>query len=291
MTGIPAALACAASWAIGSVSMKKLSQKLDPFTLNAPRSAVAGIAMLLMTLCTDRVVGYSQVTPMRLFLMLASILIGAGIGDSLYVASFARIGVSQAFPISSTYPALTLLFGFLFLQEQVTWPLVAGLVLVLGGVILMGGSTKKLNGHLDPKDRRTGLTFALAAALLWAVSTVLIAPGVEGLDPVMVASIRIPALSLVLWGITIRRGTVKDLWKLSWREWLTIILGGLIGWGVGSVTYVTAVSALGATRSAVLTSTSPLFALPLSVLFAQEKINWLTIVGTIVTVGGIILVS
>jgi len=291
MTGIPAALACAASWAIGSVSMKKLSQKLDPFTLNAPRSAVAGIAMLLMTLCTDRVVGYSQVTPMRLFLMLASILIGAGIGDSLYVASFARIGVSQAFPISSTYPALTLLFGFLFLQEQVTWPLVAGLVLVLGGVILMGGSTKKLNGHLDPKDRRTGLTFALAAALLWAVSTVLIAPGVEGLDPVMVASIRIPALSLVLWGITIRRGTVKDLWKLSWREWLTIILGGLIGWGVGSVTYVAAVSALGATRSAILTSTSPLFALPLSVLFAQEKINWLTIVGTIVTVGGIILVS
>ena len=157
MSGVLAALGCAACWAIGSVSMKKLSQKLDPFTLNAPRSAVAGIAMLIMTLGTERVAGYSQVTTWSLFLMLSSILIGAGIGDSLYVASFSRIGVSQAFPISSTYPALTLIFGFLFLQEQVTWPLVVGLALVLVGIIVMGRSTKTLNGHLAEEDRRKGL--------------------------------------------------------------------------------------------------------------------------------------
>ena len=127
--------------------------------------------------------------------------------------------------------------------------------------------------------------------MLWAISTVLIAPGVEGLDAVLVASIRIPALSLVLWSVTIYRGTAKELLKLNWREWATIVLGGLVGWGLGSVLYVSAVSALGATRSAILTSTSPLFALPLSVAFAQEKINWLTIGGTLVTVVGIILVS
>jgi drug/metabolite transporter (DMT)-like permease len=291
MSGVLAALLCAATWATGSVLMKNLSRRLDPFTLNAPRSLVGGLAMLALTLATGRQAAYATVTPDRLFFMIASMVIGGAIGDSFYVVSLSKIGVSQAFPLSSTYPALTLLFGLLFLHEHITWHVVLGLVLVLGGILVMSRSAHKLNGHLTREDKRKGVLFALLAALLWAISSVLVAPGVTGLDPIMVASIRVPVLSLVLWGTAGVRGTLPKLGRLSVRDWVVIIVGGLIGWGLGSALFVWSVSELGATRSAILTSTSPLFALPLSVLFLQEKVNWLTLVGTALTVAGIVLVS
>ena len=54
MTGVLVGLLCAAAWAVGSITLKNLSRKLDPFTLNASRSLVAGLAMLVATLATGR---------------------------------------------------------------------------------------------------------------------------------------------------------------------------------------------------------------------------------------------
>jgi drug/metabolite transporter (DMT)-like permease len=120
---------------------------------------------------------------------------------------------------------------------------------------------------------------------------VLLAPGLRGLDNIMVASIRTPALALFCWGMVATRRTWPKLRALAPREWVVLIVGGLIGWGLGSVLFLTSVSMLGATRAAILTSTSPLFALPLSVTFLKEKVNRLIVSGTALTVVGIILVS
>lgn len=291
MSGVLAALLCAACWATGSISVKNLSQKLDPFTLNAPRSLVGGLSMLALTFLGGRAATYDAVTGTKLFFMLASIIIGGAIGDSLYISSLSRIGVSQAFPIANTYPALTLLFGVLFLQEAITWMLLGGLVLTILGIMMMSRSAQELNGKRRGGVKSWGVPMALMASLLWAISSVMVAPGVEGLDPIMVSSIRTPALSLVLWGVVGMRRSWPTLAKLSFKEWMVIVFGGFIGWGLGGAFYVLSVCQLGATRSAILTSTAPLFALPLSVVLLRERINWLTIVGTGVTVAGIILVS
>ena len=62
MSGILVGLLCAASWAIGSVMMRDLARKLDPFTLNAPRVAVGGLTMLAVTFLTGRDAGYAAIT-------------------------------------------------------------------------------------------------------------------------------------------------------------------------------------------------------------------------------------
>jgi drug/metabolite transporter (DMT)-like permease len=48
---------------------------------------------------------------------------------------------------------------------------------------------------------------------------------------------------------------------------------------------------LGSTRTAIVTSTSPLFALPLSVFLLKERVNRAVWLGTACTVVGVILVS
>lgn len=294
MLGVVVSLLCALSWACGSLLMRDLSRKLDPITLNAPRMLAGGLAMLILTFATGRQEAYVMLTPERLFYLIGSMIIGGGLGDTLYVMSMARIGICRSFPISNAYPALTLVIGVIFLHEAVSTPVVAGLLLVIGGIYLVGRPSG------DPLAAATGgtstastpgVTMALLAAVCWAASMVMVAPGLQGLDAIMVASVRTPALALMFWAIVAARRTWPQLLALSRREWVIVVVGGLVGWGLGSVLFLLAVSLAGPTRAAILTSTAPLFALPLGVAFLRERVNVWVWVGTALTVAGVILVA
>lgn len=290
MIGTLVGLLCAITWAMGSILMKELSHKLDPITLNAPRALVGGLLMLTIVFLTGRQEGYAAVTPLQLFFMLGSMAIGGGVGDALYVLSLSRIGVSRAFPIASTYPALTLLLGVLFLGEAVRLEVVGGLVLVTLGIALISQvSTSTVD---SPRSLTSEGTFlALGAALCWAVSMLMVAPGIQGHDPILVASIRVPALAAALWSIALVRGSWRQLAILQGREWVILVVGGLIGWGLGSMLFVQTVALIGPAQAAIITSTSPMFALPLSAIFLRERLNKRVVGGTVLTIIGVILVS
>jgi len=291
VTGLAVGLLCAATWAVDSVLMRNLAKKLDPITLNAPRTLVGGLVAFLFTAATGRIHQYESVTSSQIFLLVGGIVIAGGIGDCLYFHSLAHVGVSTAFPVSSGYPAITMMIGLALLSESINAAIVAGLTLVLVGILLI--SRRPASGEEHPPAAGTpwGIPAALMASICWGVAPVLTAQGIGGLDAITVTSIRTPALSLLLWGIVALRGSFSRLLKLSAKEWLTLIVGGLIGWGLGSALYVLAVAQEGSTRAAILTATAPLFALPLSTIFLKEKVSLTTLGGTALTVAGVILVS
>lgn len=312
MLGVVVGLLCALTWACGSILQRDLARKLDPITLNAPRMLAGGLAMLALALATGRQAGYALLTPERLVFLMGSMIVGGGLGDALYVMSMARIGVCRASPISNAYPAMTLAIGVLLFHETVSVPMLAGLVLVLGGLYLLGrpspqpvavaavargatigGGTAPVRVAPERPDAAStsGVTLALLAAMCWAVSMVMVAPGIEGLDTIMVASVRTPLMALLLWVIVAIRRTWPKLLALSRKEWVIIVVGGLIGWGLGGVLFLLTVTLAGPSRAAILTSTSPLFALPLGVLFLRERVNVWVLVGTVLTVAGVILVA
>jgi drug/metabolite transporter (DMT)-like permease len=291
MLGIIYGLLCAASWAIGSISMRDLARKLDPFTLNAPRSAIGALSLILVASLTGRMTGYANIGASQWALLLGSLLVGGFLGDSVYVLSIARIGVSRAFPIASTYPALTLVLALLLYDQPLTWPLLIGMFLAMLGVTAISRGRAPTSEIPTPQAKTSGILFALVASVLWAVSTTMLEPGLRGLDEISAAAVRLPVLSVALWLVVAARGTWRDLKRLNRQEWITLIVGGLIGWGLGSLTFVLAVASVGSARAAVLTSTSPLFALPMSLLFLKEHSDWRVALGTGLTVVGIILVA
>jgi len=291
MLGIIYGLLCAASWAIGSISMRDLARKLDPFTLNAPRSAIGALSLILVASLTGRMTGYANIGASQWALLLGSLLVGGFLGDSVYVLSIARIGVSRAFPIASTYPALTLVLALLLYDQPLTWPLLIGMFLAMLGVTAISRGRAPTSEIPTPQAKTSGILFALVASVLWAASTTMLEPGLRGLDEISAAAVRLPVLSVALWLIVAARGTWRDLKRLSRPEWITLIVGGLIGWGLGSLTFVLAVASVGSARAAVLTSTSPLLALPMSLLFLKEHSDWRVALGTALTVVGIILVA
>ncbi|MCD6302409.1 MAG: EamA family transporter, partial [Anaerolineae bacterium] len=80
MLGTLYSLLCAASWAVGSVTMRDLSRKLDPFTLNAPRTTAGALLLVLTAAITGRLNGYATLTADRWALLLGSMLIGGFLG-------------------------------------------------------------------------------------------------------------------------------------------------------------------------------------------------------------------
>jgi len=69
-----------------------------------------------------------------------------------------------------------------------------------------------------------------------------------------------------------------------------IIAAGLLGMTMGSLLYTYTVKMIGASVAALLGSTSPLFAVPISIFILKESFSWKSGVGVLMTVLGVVLV-
>lgn len=70
------------------------------------------------------------------FLIFAGIL--AGVVAQLVFYKALKMGeISRVIPITSCYPLFTFLLGWIFLGEEVTLSKVAGMLLILGGILLL----------------------------------------------------------------------------------------------------------------------------------------------------------
>jgi DME family drug/metabolite transporter len=92
--------------------------------------------------------------------LLGSALSSIVVGDSIYFLASTRIGVARALPIASSFPLLTTLGAVTLLGEAFTVALLAGSVLVVLGVALIGGERARASGRNDP----VGLALAGLAA-------------------------------------------------------------------------------------------------------------------------------
>jgi drug/metabolite transporter (DMT)-like permease len=69
-----------------------------------------------------------------------------------------------------------------------------------------------------------------------------------------------------------------------------VALASFFGWSVGSILWVITIKNMGATVASVLGSTSPLFAVGLSILVLKERVTWKSGIGTLLVVCGVWLV-
>jgi drug/metabolite transporter (DMT)-like permease len=83
------------------------------------------------------------------------------------------------------------------------------------------------------------------------------------------------------------RDQLIELKKISNNDKLKIFIAGLLGTYISSLFLVLSTQELGAGKTAVLTSTGPLFTLPLAIFWLKEKVGVFTIVGTSLSLIGL----
>jgi drug/metabolite transporter (DMT)-like permease len=226
--------------------------------------------------------------------MMGSGIIGQAVGDTLYINALGYLGVSRTFPITnSAYPFITFILAVLLLGETVTWTLPIGGALIVIGITWIVLEQRRAAAEADIKvELVRGVIFALGAATAWATATIWLRGQQGDLDALGAASLRIPAASAAVWAtIAMTRGRGEQpLRTVTPRGIAVVIAAGVLGTGIGSILFIYAVGEIGAAKTAFLTTSAPVFALPMGVILLSEKINSRTLLGTAVTIAGIWLV-
>jgi drug/metabolite transporter (DMT)-like permease len=142
-----------------------------------------------------------------------------------------------------------------------------------------------------------GVLLAALTTLTWSGGTTLIKVGLNILDaagndvgiiPINGARMfcLIP-ITLIIFTVT-DRGDSKS--EFNWKPILLVSIASVLSLVVSNILYLYALDLIGTSTPAAIAASGPIIATPLSILFLKEKVDWKIILGTLLTVGGILLV-
>jgi drug/metabolite transporter (DMT)-like permease len=286
-----AALACALCWAVTSVLTKFLSGRIEPFALNFVRCAGAAFFIWLLIPFYPGLAGLWHIPAASLLLLVFSALLGMSVGDTLYIRGLKRVQVTLAFPLAQTAtPLLTVGAAYLFLGERFGSGFFIGTSLILAGLYGVALPKGTFFSPLppSPEKRGAGIGLILVASLFWTASIAFLKLALLQTDPFLANGSRLPVSALALVPLLfLEKGAPAAAGKAPWRLWFLGAFTGVLAFGVGGILFLTAIGQAGAGKAMVLTSCAPLFGLPISLFFLKEKVNFRTVAGTALMVGGV----
>lgn len=291
-----AALGSACLWALATIVIKGVSGRLSASFIMAVRTSCAAILLLIAVGIFDPGLLDLGLPASMMLILLGSMLFG-GVGDLAFVRAVAIEDVSRVFTVSS---ALYILFSVagsvVFAGEPFSLLLVLGGVAVLFGTRLVVVDPAKVTAgerRRDiierPRQPVQALRLSVLAALLWSSSLLTISDALEEVEPLTAASLRLPFMALVLVAGASVRG---DMHLRSTRglDLATLALSGALAL-TSMIFFLVAADQASAGTVAVLTSTSPIFAVPMAHFLLKERVTRRILGGTAACMLGIFLAS
>ncbi len=287
--GEMAALGVAVSWTASAIFFEKAGRNIGSLTLNILR---IGLAIVLLGVATwftrgsffPTDAGYEQ----WLWLSLSGV-IGFFIGDLCLFHSYLIVGARMAQLIMTLAPVMTATVGFLMLGETLTGDKIVGVMLVVGGIFvaMLGKNDKRIKFNMPIK----GFLFAFGGALGQAIGFVLSKKGIQNYDPMAATQIRAIA-GFVSFSILL---TAIRHWPKIWKavhqpkDMHVMFWGTVFGPFIGVSLSLFAVQHTSTGVAATLMGMVPIFIILPSYFIMKEKVTLIQIIGTLVSVGGSVL--
>ena len=217
----------------------------------------------------------------------------------MYMMSLALIGVSRAVPISCAYPLFTTFFAVLFLGEQVTFFLLLGTMVIIVGAWLVS-QERTGSSSVTRSVLLKGVSIALATAIVWSVSIILMDHALElsqmvsKMAPIdsafVVNTARMSATVLAFLALSPLIDRQFRFMKLKRKTWIILALGGIVALGLGWILLAVSLSQIEASRAVPISSVTPLFATLVGAFFLKEKVTVKIFVGSVLIVLGTLVV-
>lgn len=279
-------------------------------SVNAPAISFAATRVVIasvMLMCVHRVF-YGSFWPAdvhrdTVILLAFSSLLSITIGDLGFFYGIKWIGPRLVMLLSSMAPIITTVVAWFTIGEILSWTDLVGIAAVVGGVAwVVSEQSGKESWGGDPKMFRSGILIALSSTILLALSYVVSRAAMNGLhfgdgpplpkiEPYSAGVIRVVAATVMSWMILPAFGAVRMSItnfvnpKLMPLAILATICGLVVGVWTAMITLRYAPSGVGS----ALMSLSPIFMLPLTTLVFGEKHTKRAVFGTIIAVGGAVL--
>jgi drug/metabolite transporter (DMT)-like permease len=284
-------LLAALAWTLVSLVARDLTSQFPSLSLNIIRSAGASVLLVPLALLFGDLTSLPHVSGFAWVCLILSVLTALGIGDTAFFESTKSLGLARAMTISTAgYPLVASGLALWWYGERITLPLAVGSIVALGGLVLIVSESESTGPAPDSTEgQRRGLWLAVVAALAWALSAALMKAPVREIDPLAIQAVRLPLSTLLLWATPWARGTARGLWaqrRVVGRRFAA--LSALTA--LSAVAFLAGLKYAGVTMGTVLSSASPLFALPIAFL-AGERVTWRAATGAALTVAGIAILT
>jgi drug/metabolite transporter (DMT)-like permease len=285
-----AALVAALAWTLVSLIARDLTARFPSPSLNIIRSAGGSVLLVPLAMVLGDLPAVGRASALAWACLVLSVLIALGIGDTAFFESTKVLGVARAMTISTAgYPVVASGLALWWFGERITLAMALGSAVTLGGLVLIvseGGAAS-----LGPiEGRRRALGLATIAALAWAVSAAMMKPPIREIEPLAIQAVRLPLSTLLLWATPWARGTARGLWA-QWHIVGRRVVALSVLTALSAVAFVAGLKYSSVTLGTVLSSTSPLFALPIGFLAYGERVTWRAATGAALTVAGIAILS
>jgi drug/metabolite transporter (DMT)-like permease len=292
-TGETAGLITSVCWTCSSVAFTIASKRAGSIVVNHVR-----LWMAFLTVCAIHWIVFRSPFPFqaghdRFFWLALSGLVGYTIGDSLLFESFVRIGPRLTMLMMTLSPIFAAVLARLFLGEHMTLFKMLAVVITVSGIAMVITESPNNEDGQRVEHHLSGVLLGIGAALCQAGGLLLSKIGMHGgYSPFSANVIRLTAATITIAIVAAFRGRlVSDVLKVRGdRKALAATLAATVSGpvlGVGFMLYSVTHTYVGI--ASTLMSLPPVLLLPVSHYLFHEKIGWRAIVGTLVSLLGVVL--
>ncbi|MBU8870060.1 MAG: DMT family transporter [Gemmatimonadales bacterium] len=290
------------SWT--SIFFTTAGQRLGVTTVNLLRLPSGALCLLLSHLVlTGRIWPEGMAWSQQMWIGLSGV-VGLAIGDSALFKAFTTIGPRRSMAVMALAPVFTVILAWSLLDEHLSLWAMAGIVIVIGGVVMASigkAEGSGIFGTIDPRILRTGLLLALIASagqglgsafaklgMTGSTPAGMDAPQIEGVDPLGATLVRMVWAAVAYWLVVFPRQDVRRLARsLNDPKGVgALVIAILMGPFISVWISVVAIKNTEAGIAQVLLGMVPIFVILPAWIVYRDKPSLRSIIGIIVAIGG-----
>ena len=150
MIGILSAFGAAASWTYACFIWRSQTQKYKTIDINLIKNIIAFLVF------TPAFINITSTTELKnIFILLASGIIGIGLGDTFYLKSLQIIGTRKTLSVETLSPLVAAFSGEIFINEDLTIKSWVGIIIVTISLFIIlrkGNDFKEGNSSFSEKN-------------------------------------------------------------------------------------------------------------------------------------------
>lgn len=285
-----AALTTAICWSFGTILFGYSGRRVGSFVINTIRITLAALLLAVGNLLIEGQILPASCDYHQLLILAISGIIGLTIGDGCYFKSLIILGPRISSLMTASAPIFAVIVAWVFLDQELGLLDLLGIALTLIGIawVILERNRNSFGAQAGP--RALGYLLGICGSLAQAVALTMAKAGMgNNIPPLNASFVRMVSAAVAIWIIVFATGRLSSIRKAlgDGKAMAAMSTATIIGPFLGIWLSLLSIQYTKIGIAATLMATTPLFVIPLVMIFHKERPSLRAIIGTVTTVAGV----